>query len=385
MFQILARARQRSRALLKVHRAASQCKQPTILFHPTNRIGLGHISRLSAIALALGRRSQSIRTPFVVEGPSHVLLDVLGLAHLPLPSTYALLESPCWKVWTEAERESVSTAASQAILETINPDIIVMDCFAGPAFISVAVESRVPIVLCLREMKNFTRYVSEMGHLWPHASLILIPHEAGTFELPEPMKSKSCFVGRIVRPISATRDFDRDPDRPRIVVSGGGGGYPGTVDFYNLALKALAEIRRQYPAFEGRLITGPLFKDWLQLNVLDGVRVIPFDPDSIGSFAAADLVICQGGYNTVAELEQLGTKAILVPAKRTADDQFARANRASNQHSHFQTFVGSEPGELAQLAVDLLRRPISLPSSEPLTGATRAAEELCAFLKKSRR
>jgi predicted glycosyltransferase len=48
--------------------------QPTVLFHPLNHLGLGHINRLSVIALALREIDQNVRTPFVVEGGSYILL-----------------------------------------------------------------------------------------------------------------------------------------------------------------------------------------------------------------------------------------------------------------------------------------------------------------------
>jgi hypothetical protein len=41
---------------------------PTILFQPPNRIGLGHMSRLIAIALAVRQTAPGTRTPFVIEG-----------------------------------------------------------------------------------------------------------------------------------------------------------------------------------------------------------------------------------------------------------------------------------------------------------------------------
>jgi hypothetical protein len=37
--------------------------QRTVLFHPLNHIGLGHINRLSVIALALREIDKNIRTP----------------------------------------------------------------------------------------------------------------------------------------------------------------------------------------------------------------------------------------------------------------------------------------------------------------------------------
>jgi hypothetical protein len=46
--------------------------QRTILFHPLNHIGLGHINRLAVIALALHELDNNVRTPFVVASRRYV-------------------------------------------------------------------------------------------------------------------------------------------------------------------------------------------------------------------------------------------------------------------------------------------------------------------------
>ena len=93
----------------------------TVLFQPPNHIGLGHVNRLSAIALALRQIDSSIRTPFVVEGASHVLLEALGLPHLPLPSDHELYETGRWAAWPTRDRSSLVGEISRAILKTVQP------------------------------------------------------------------------------------------------------------------------------------------------------------------------------------------------------------------------------------------------------------------------
>ena len=79
----------------------------TVLFHPLNHIGLGHINRLSVIALALREVDKNIRTPFVVEEAAHVLLDALGLPYVPLPSSHAMNDTAAWEAWSDSERFAV--------------------------------------------------------------------------------------------------------------------------------------------------------------------------------------------------------------------------------------------------------------------------------------
>jgi predicted glycosyltransferase len=344
----------------------------TVLFQPLNHIGLGHINRLSVIALALHELDNNVRTPFVVEEAAHLLLDALGLPYVSLPSSHAMSDSAAWAAWTEGERSALQVQISMAVLNAIAPQIVVFDFLPNPAFADCVVKNKIPIVLCLRAMRDLASYLAQAGALLKQVSLIVIPHPEGTMQLPEELAVKSCFVGQIVRqalPITPKRD----PASPLIVISGGGGGYPGTIDFYSLAMKAIADLRGHYPALRAQLITGPLFRDWLLLQPVDGITLIPFEPDTNSRFAEADLVICQAGYNTVAELEQLGTKTLLVPAERQWDDQFARADRAMREQQNFRVFRGRTPIELAVMAAELLREGSLRPTVTRPEGAMKAA------------
>jgi len=103
------------------------------------------------------------------------------------------------------------------------------------------------------------------------------------------------------------------------------------------------------------------------------LALIPFEPDTNSRFAEADLVICQAGYNTVAELEQLGTKTVLVPAERQWDDQFARADRIAREQRNFRVFRGKTPAELAQQATELLCEHILNTTATGANGGIKAA------------
>jgi predicted glycosyltransferase len=356
----------------------------TVLFQPPNHVGLGHLNRLSAIALALRRISPSIRTPFIVEGAAHVLLEALGLPYIPLPSEHAMNETDWWTAWPKGERSSISLEISRAILTTVRPQIVVFDCLPNPAFLAATIENHIPIVLCLREMRELARYLKHVQNLLTGVSLVLVlvPHDPGEFELPAELRQKACYVGRIARPFESQSKTERNQERPRILISGGGGGYPGTVNFYNLAIRALSALRIDYPGLEARLIVGPLFSDWLQLQQENGITVVPFEPDTLGAFAAADLVIAQAGYNTVAELEQVGTKGILVPAERQWDDQFLRVDRAVQTCPQFRAFRSSSHIALAALAADLLRETNLVADISRPRGAVKAAERLYAMLQQ---
>jgi predicted glycosyltransferase len=359
--------------------------QPTILFHPQNHVGLGHANRLGAIALALRQINAAVRTPFVLEGAHHLLFDALGLPYLPLPSSHLMFESDSWANWTKNERSTVTTEIGRAIISSLKPEVVVFDCIPNLAFASAVIEENLPVVLCLRETRDVERYVERLEYLLPYVKLVLVPHNPNEFSLPGPFRAKACFVGKVARQMkpAAGRTNDRRIGACRIVVSGGGGGYPGTVEFYNLALRALAELRSSGVEIEAQLIAGPLFMDWRRLELCGDVCVVPYDPDMASTFAAADLVICQAGYNTVAELEQTGTRVILSPAERKWDDQFTRARRTEQENLQFRVFQQSSPEDLAALAREMLRKADVDPRvpAQP-EGARRAAEKLYSMLEK---
>jgi predicted glycosyltransferase len=354
---------------------------PVVLFQPQNHVGLGHLNRLSAIALALREIAPSVRTPFVVEGPSHVLLDALRLPYAPLPSSHLMYETDEWSAWDGESRRQLCIEMSRAIVGALMPQVVVFDSFPNEAFASVVLAANLPIILCLRQAKDMERYLARLAHFIPHAHRILIPHEKGTFELPAELAVKSRFVGEIVRPFESKVTSKRSRDAAQVVIHGGGGGYPGTVDFFNIAIQAAVALRISRPNLKVRLITGPLFTDWLNLRVGPALSLVPFDPDLNATLAKADIVICQAGYNTIAELKRIATRVLVVPAERRWDDQLARSEAAAKANLHFRVVRAKTPHELACAAEEFLREPAPKLSPSLADGARNAAEIISELLR----
>ena len=338
------------------------------------------MNRLSVIALALREIDPDVRTPFVVEGASHVLLDTFALPYVPLPVSYAMTDGGVWAPWTEIERSSLQLQISRSVLKSIGPQAVVFDCLPTPAFSQAVIESGTPIVLCLREMRDLARYLAEVCGLLHHVKLIIVPHRPGAFVLPRNLRVRTCFVGQIARSVASKKHI-QDPQQPNIVITGGGGGYPGTVDFYNLALLAVADLRSRAPQVKAQLITGPLFRDWHRLRLVESISVLPFEADMPATLGRSDLVICQAGYNTVAELELLGTRTILVPAERQWDDQFARAERVSHGRSNFRVFRGKTAAELSILASGALSSDLPDVSPVEADGGMKAAHLIYEMIR----
>ncbi len=344
----------------------------TILFQAPNGVGLGHMNRLAAIALEIRRDHPDAKLPFVVEGQSHELLESLGIPWLSLPHYSTMYRSPQWEAWTEPERLEMMNTVADGFVDALNPDVIVFDCFPCFPVVEAAASRCIPIVLCVRQMRDMTNY---FGILEPNAELItriIFPHAPADVDVPRYLRGKAAFVGQIVRnQIAAGRASA--PAVPQVVITGGAGGYPGTVGFYNHALQSVAYARRQHGPIAITLITGPLFKDWMALELVDGARMMPFDSHLASTVSAADLVICQAGYNTLAEVAQLSTPVICIPGSREFDDQIGRARQVAATSPHVVTAQTTDEAELAALVVMQLSRSRGKRAARHI-GAPGAAE-----------
>jgi UDP-N-acetylglucosamine--N-acetylmuramyl-(pentapeptide) pyrophosphoryl-undecaprenol N-acetylglucosamine transferase len=341
-----------------------------VVFQAPNTVGLGHISRLAAVALALRERDPDAAVLFAVEGDDHGLLAAAGLPRVSIPGLELL--SDAWAMWPGADQGALTAGLADAFVAATRPDLVVFDCVPNWAFLATVRRRGVPFAVCLRKMKS--EPLRGLLDQVRGADLVLVPHAPGEMDVPAELAARTRHVGRIVRPAvgSATPGASA-----RVVVTGGGGGYPGTVEFYNAALEALEICRRADPATTALLVTGPLFKDWRRLRPASGVQVVPFEPDLAGVFAAADVVICQAGYNTVAEVASLGVAAICVPAERVLDDQHERARETAARHDRFQVAEDLDPARLAErIRRALAAGPAPARVALPAPGAAAAADAL---------
>ncbi|SRR6266508_5030865 len=356
----------------------SETEALTIMFQAPNGVGLGHISRLAAIALALRDLDSKLRLSFVLEGGSHELLERDGFPYVSLPH-FESLRSSGWDAWSERERIQLVTDLSSALISRMSPALVVTDSFPCFPFLTAVALATVPIVLCARKTKDESEYFREVGRYRSLLKAILIPHNPGEVAVPKELEPLVHYTGTIVRPVHSDTRVPALSGRLCILITGGGGGYPQTADFYNMAMEAVARYRQIEPDTTCVLMTGPLFKQWWDLRIPDGIRIIPFEPNFREMAAKADLVICQAGYNTISEMQLLGTPCISVPAERYFDDQFARAEEAAKSLSHFQVYLEKDAGRLAELIAHSIASPrpaARLASSISGSGARCAAELL---------
>jgi predicted glycosyltransferase len=232
------------------------------------------------------------------------------------------------------------------------------------------------------------QHLSEIGAAKDPFKLVLFPHMPTEVEIPAALRNKSVCVGAIHRSADCAAGLWLDRAARHVIITGGAGGFHDTVDFYNLSLQAVSRCAES-TLIEAILFTGPLFRRWKDLRMVPGVRLIPFEPGLPGLLATADLVLCQGGYNTVTEVLAVDRPAICLPGIRDYDDQHVRATEAAGSSPCFEVFRDGGAVELATRIAYRLSRPRSFEtrSPAPSSGAVLAANailDMCLMKKTGR-
>src|SRR5439155_26246619 len=69
----------------------------------------------------------------------------------------------------------------------------------------------------------------------------------------------------------------------------------------------------------------PVFRELEAMAEGLPVEIVPSVSDGLRAIAAADLVVCMAGYNTVSELLSLGKKSLVIPRAGPSAEQRMRA------------------------------------------------------------
>jgi predicted glycosyltransferase len=154
------------------------------------------------------------------------------------------------------------------------------------------------------------------------------------YAIPNNISEKILFTGYIPRKVpdkKVVRQFRKEQGLAKdeklvVVTTGGGGDGFAIIDTY---LNMLESASAPLP-FKSVLITGPFMADREIKEVMErarrlGVRTCQFYRVMEKMFAAADLVVSMGGYNTVCEIISQGTPALIIPREIPRKEQLIRA------------------------------------------------------------
>jgi len=283
----------------------------------------GHTSPLLATAAALQRTDPEVEITCLgtSRGLEVTLIPEAGLP-LELVPPVPMPRKPGADLAKVPVRLSQSVRAALEIVDRVKPDVIAG--FGG--YVSV------PAYLAARRRR--TPLVVHEGNALPGMAIKLgarITRDVAT-SFPETDLAHATYIGLPIRRTIATLDrsalraegraaFGLDAERPTLLVTGGSQGARRVNQAVAGAARVLADAGIQVLHAAGRL-------DEVQPDRRDGDApyvVEPFIDRMDLAYAAADLIVCRSGANTVTEVASVGLPAAFVPLPHGNGEQALNA------------------------------------------------------------
>jgi len=364
-------------------------KLKRVVFYAVNGSGLGHITRLLAVARWLRRYLAVLeeRVPEIVFLTSSEATGVLleaGFASFKVPSKTVVRQAGMDML----EYRRLARQFIWQMLGVFTPDLLVVDTFPSGSFDELfqLLDGPFRKALILRRVKpEYARrpiYKAALG-LYP---TIVVPHSRDSLtdiETSSPSSNTWTHTGEVLQcepQELPTRAEGRAqlgvPEDARLVyVSAGGGGDPGSEE----ALEALVGALGAMPEVHLLVGAGPLY----QGRRLPGERVTWFtNPQVHRFFPACDAALTAAGYNTFHELLYLRVPSAFYAQPKVADDQAGRVQRAEAASACLSLEVPLEPEAVRAVLTELLdpERQVAMRAAMaawlPDNGASRAARAL---------
>jgi predicted glycosyltransferase len=358
--------------------------QPRILFYAVNGLGLGHVTRLLAIARAIRAQRDGAQILFVTTTEADSVIHREGFASVKIPSRGVIQSS-------RLRPSTYNKLAHVVVMNTVaafNPAILVADTFpAGATQELLSTLSWQMRRVFVYRAQHAERAADEFfQNALSHYDLAIAPHDEGSEKIPVPDGLRIAWTGPImIREVSdaLSRDEARRrlglPSESRLLyVTVGGGGD----DEMASAEPAIFDAARA----AGWTVVAP--DPPLRVSMERGAIAIADHRVSYYPIAECmngfDAAVSAAGYNTVHELLHFGVPSLLIPRPRGLDDQFARARTAADAGAALVSSL--DPVELEAklrtLASDDLRAKMADSGRKlaPQSGAGIAAQEILGLL-----
>jgi len=293
-----------------------------LLFYAVNGLGLGHVTRLLAIARAVRALSPDAQILFLTTSEADWVIYREGFAAVKIPSRSVL---PTAKL-----RPAVYTKLVQSVVMNVvsafNPAILVADTFPAGAsqelLSTLAWEMRRAFVF--RAQKSDRANDPFFQHSLARYDLCIAPHDEGEEDIPVPASIKLVWAGPIMIR-SATEARTRAEARAALglpiegriaYVTFGGGGDLEADEATRIAVDGAKRA-----GWTVAVADAPLAR----IKVPDRTGVFRVQHYPMAEMLPAfDAAISAAGYNSVAELMHFGVPSVLIPFARGLDDQHAR-------------------------------------------------------------
>ncbi|MCA9522721.1 MAG: hypothetical protein KC609_17210, partial [Myxococcales bacterium] len=300
-----------------------------IVCYAVNGSGLGHVTRLMAVARWIKRYVTFIegRAPEVLFLTSTEATNVLaqnGFLAYKIPSKTLVKQND----FDPLEYRRLSKAFIWQVLGTFRPDLLVVDTFPAGSFNELfqILDGPFRKGFIFRHVKpEFARRPTFSAALRLY-DVLAVPHRPEAAPVAhDGVATPLCCCGEVVgfdRHDALDRETARAelgvPEGDKLLyVSAGGGGDPESERIVRHFVSALESVEGLHllvgagPLYRGRQLGGP------RLTWSSGPNVARY-------FPGCDAAISAGGYNTVHELMLFGVPSLLFAQEKIADDQAAR-------------------------------------------------------------
>jgi predicted glycosyltransferase len=326
--------------------------RPTVLFYCQHSLGLGHLVRSFALAGALAERFRVVllnggRLPRGVPVPAGV--EIVSVPPLGMTVDGTLISHDRRR--TADRALEVRREQMLALHDELRPDVVFVELFPfGRKKFAVellpllrrARDAGALTVCSLRDIlvasrRNQARHDERASTTANELFDAILVHSDPAFaKLDEsfrpatPLRVPVHYTGFVLPRGEATGALAPSPaagERPRVVVSAGGGMYGGDL------MRAAVEAHRLELAEAGidlRLLAGPFLPEdeWRALREAargrQGLDVRRSVPDLRAELATAAGSVSQCGYNTVLDVLHAGVPALVVPFGQGGEDEQGR-------------------------------------------------------------
>lgn len=325
---------------------------PRFMFYSHDTFGLGHLRRSRALASALMRANPNASGIILTGSP------VAGrftfperVDHIRMPGVTKLYDGSYVSQTLGLDIDDTTAlraALIKAAVEQYAPDLLIVDKeptgFRGellPTLEWISTYSDTRLVLGLRDVLDDAETLSRewdrkgaleaaeryYDEIWIYGPRSFYDPTRG-LKLSDDLRARTYWTGYLRREITDEADV---PSDPYVLVTPGGGGDGASL--VNLVLSAYEQDPQLRPG--ALLVYGPFLsgdvRDAFEERVanLNGrVTSVGFDGRMEALFAAAEGVICMGGYNTFCEVLSFDKRAVIVPRMVPRLEQWIRASRA---------------------------------------------------------
>lgn len=317
-------------------------KRLRVLFYAVNGVGLGHLTRLLAIARQLKKVNPDTDLFFITSSDADNLLSKEGIPYVHLPSKTVVSQSG---TLTYRKLGRMYAALVNPIFDHFQPHILVVDTMVTGSFHDLLNVLRFGscfkiFVHRARKMEAYDQGTVQAQRFY---DLVIAPHYQHSEVIPMPVgfdvplywSGPLMLLDQTEAPDreSARQKLGIEPDKLLAFVSLGGGGDTSNTATFSMLLRTLA----RYPSLkillaEGLLSDGNVLNDLVEeLPALRNQVIRTTDYPVARLFQGVDMALAGAGYNTFHELMHFGIPTVFIPKPRGYDDQLARANQAATR------------------------------------------------------